>query len=151
MGVEIHHGTWPIMVMCAYDELTTGDVEAMKRGFARAFERGGPFVTWMDGREVNKVPTPATRRAIAEWMRSIESQMREHNVGSCNLVGSPILRGVVTAIFWIYTPPVPQGVPNSIDEAKRWCAARLREAGEVPDDALEALDEYLDPRLMGNW
>lgn len=151
MGVEIHQDAWPIVVMRVHDEFTMSDVEQMIRAFQRAFEREGKFVTWMDARDVPKVPAPATRRAVAEWMRSIEAQMQEHCVGSCNLIRSPIIRGVITAIYWIYTPPVPQGVPANEEEGRRWCAARLREGGVDPEAALAALSEYLEPPKAGNW
>ena len=139
------------MRMRVHGELTLEDVEEMERGFALAFERGGPFVTWMDARDIHQVPAPAIRRAVAEWMNSIEGSMKEHNVGSCNLLRSPIMRGVITAIFWIYTPPVPQGTPSSEEEAIRWCGDRLRESGVDPEASLATLAQLLEPGQASGW
>jgi len=131
VGIRSTDRFWPIMVLEVHDALTMEDLAALDGVYAAAFARSERFVAWSDLRGLKEVPGPLERRRTAEWLRQIEPQMRESCLGSCNLVSSPIIRGVMTALYWIFTPPVPQAFPAREAEALAWCQERLRGAGTI--------------------
>ena len=48
------------------------------------------------------------------------------------------MRAVMTALYWLWTPPTPQHAARDLDEAMTWSIAKLRAADPrlVPDEAL---------------
>lgn len=79
--------------------------------------------------------TPAKQRRMqAEWMKSNEALIARYCVGNAFVITSPLLRGALTAIFWMQQPAAPTIVLATFDAAERWATDRLREAGvSVPN------------------
>ena len=56
--------------------------------------------------------------------RVVERQ-RQLNVGSSTVVSNAAMRGVLTALYWLWTPPTAQHAARDLDDAVTWCLVRL--------------------------
>ncbi len=137
MSVTVDLGFWPFVYMRLEGELTASDVHEMRAAYDRVFARGESFVSLSDIRHVLGVPGAVERKLVADWMRDIEPEMQAHCLGSSNLMRSSLVRGALTAIYWVFTPPVPQQHPARVADSVTWCLARLDE-GDVDGSAAAA-------------
>jgi hypothetical protein len=62
---------------------------------------------------------------------------KEVSLGIVFVVASAVVRGILTALFWIRRVPVPHTIAPDLDEALSWAIARCREAGETVPARLE--------------
>ncbi len=144
MAVHVETRFWPIVYARLEGEVTEADVASMATAFDRVFARASTFATVADLRHVLGVAGAKERKAIADWLQTIEPQMKAYCVGSSNLMRSSLIRGALTAIYWIFTPPVPQQQPGRPDDATRWCAERLAEAGIDAEATARQLTEHIE-------
>jgi len=65
------------------------------------------------------------RKQQADWQRENERVLRENTAGTAFVVSNAVIRGLLTAIFWLQPLPHEHLVTQSMEEAERWCRARL--------------------------
>ena len=83
-------------------------------------------------------PLTARQRAMQiEWSRQTDALFREVSLGIVFVVASAVVRGILTALFWIRRVPVPHAIVQDLDEAVSWAIARCRETGEAVPARLE--------------
>ena len=70
------------------------------------------------------------RRFVAAWNVRNEALLRATTLAYVFVIESMLLRGAVTAIFWIKPPPVPHQTCASLEEALVWTFA-LCERGSL--------------------
>jgi hypothetical protein len=78
------------------------------------------------------VPTARQRTVQAQWMREHALALRHYCVAAAFAIGSPLVRGSLTAILWIFPAPFPHTVVGSVVEAEQWVRARLRSSRVEP-------------------
>jgi hypothetical protein len=103
-------------------ELTDEVVVAVLRDLEARLARGGSYGLIFD---LSKAGTPnaVQRQLLAAHMRKNRALI-ERNVRRLAVVApSSLVRGVLTAIFWIEPPPVPYEVFGSRNEAIAWALA----------------------------
>jgi hypothetical protein len=91
-------------------------------------ERKQRSVTILDARTSGRAPA-SQRKKQAEWLKKHDALLRQYSLGSAFVITSPLVRGVLTAIFWLQPMATAYTVVGSLGEAETWAAARLREAG----------------------
>ncbi|MFO0692871.1 MAG: hypothetical protein U0230_26670 [Polyangiales bacterium] len=69
------------------------------------------------------------RKLYADWLKESEALSREYCVGMAVVIGSPIIRGAMQAVLWLFTPPMPVVVCSSVAEGGRVCGDWMRRAG----------------------
>lgn len=96
------------------------------------------------------------RKLMAKWGRDTAALMTSVSVGVVVITPSPVMRGIATALSWLFTPPVPHAFVSSLDEAASWGVARCdQEHVAVPLELRAkrgaALREFLriDARVAG--
>ena len=72
---------------------------------------------------------PTQRKRQAEWQREHERAIREYSLGTAFAISSALVRGDLTAIFWVQPLPNPYFIAVSLAEAERWALAQLAAAG----------------------
>ncbi len=82
------------------------------------------------------VPTPSVfgpehRRKIAEVLRRHEETLARVATGFCLVTSSPIIRGVVTATFWLAPPRYPTHAAEQVAEGLAWLARGVPGADAV--------------------
>ncbi|CAN5298581.1 hypothetical protein BH09MYX1_BH09MYX1_05970 [soil metagenome] len=66
------------------------------------------------------VPTARRRAMQAKWIRDHSVQLAEYCLAGAFVIGSPLIRGALTAIFWIQPMPFPHVVCGKVEEGERW-------------------------------
>jgi hypothetical protein len=86
-------------------------------------------VAWlMDLSRVEQV-SAQQRAIIAKFMKGMEAFDRRCNKGTALILRSALMRGVATAIFWLYDPLFPHRTFAEPAEGRDWLHDTLREAG----------------------
>lgn len=61
--------------------------------------------------------SPQQRRIQSEWNRECETLLREVELSMIFVTSSLLMRGVITAVFWVAPPPFPHEVCDDVHEA----------------------------------
>jgi hypothetical protein len=83
--------------------------------------------------------TAKQRKYQAEWLADNAPLMRFSMAALAYVVPDPIVRGVLTALFWIARPPVRHVLSSTIDEALAWSLAQCDVAGIPVAEELRSL------------
>lgn len=70
-------------------------------------------------------PTPTQRKMQADWINEHRELLAATCLGIAFVIPSPLVRGALTAIFWIAQLPIPHTVHGTLASAIDWAAARL--------------------------
>jgi len=117
--------TWPAVV-------TDAELDAFLGGMDRLFSRGRPWVHVLDGREATRAAgTPRMRAAAVSFMRKLPAERAILLRGECFVMASAPVRGVLTALTWMFRPVWPRYVAGTMDEAERWARERLGASAPV--------------------
>jgi hypothetical protein len=76
--------------------------------------------------------TPTQRRLFSEHLERFESHDIAYNQGSALVVPNAVLRGIVTAVFWMKRPRFPNECFATLAEATHWATAQLKKAPPPP-------------------
>ena len=86
--------------------------------------RTGRTVALVDARKAAPM-SARQRKQQADWQRKHERILRENTAGTAFVVSNAVIRGLLTAIFWLQPLPHEHLVTQSMAEAEGWCRARL--------------------------
>ena len=96
-----------------------------RRAFTeRCLARGELFGMITDGR-LAPAPTALQRKRLAEDAKRNEARLARHMVASAVVVGSPLMKAIVTAVNWLAPPPYPVQVFTDVAPAEVWVRERL--------------------------
>jgi hypothetical protein len=70
-------------------------------------------------------PTPLQRKMQADWINEHRELLATTCLGVAFVIPSPLVRGALTAIFWIAQMPIPHTVHGSLASAIEWAGGRL--------------------------
>lgn len=73
--------------------------------------------------------TATQRRMFAEHQVAVEAVDRAHNAGAAIVIPNAMVRGVVTAVYWIKPPVYPYQFVQRLDEALVWVTDSLKRRG----------------------
>jgi hypothetical protein len=110
------------------DEQVAEALEEYRRRLEVARKRRGKLVDILDIRHAEP-PSPRQRRMQGEWNQANEALLRETLVGFTFIVSTVVMRGVITAVFWLKPLPVPHAVFTHRIEAIDWALDQLDQAG----------------------
>ena len=106
------------------------------------YDWDGRGTNWMMGPEVGGQSRGVQSinlkgRALAELYRAHHEALRRTLVCEAWVHGSPLARGVLRAIHWLYRTPWPSAVYRTLPEAENRCVRALARHGLRPggDDA----------------
>lgn len=111
-GIRIETVDWPLVVMEFPEQRVPdaalhallGHLEAVEREAMKAREKGF-FIT--DLTRMREIAPASQRKYVGEWIARTSPLQKAVGVGGANVTPSPLLRGVITAIFWIKPSPTP--------------------------------------------
>lgn len=130
---------FPLVVTRVPAAITLADIEVYERELEKTFERRARFASIVVTTASTKLPGSAERRRLAHWQHSVIELIARYNVFHATVVDSPIARGAMTAMNWLFPPPNEQVVVATFGEAFDLAIARLRSAGVDFPPALEQL------------
>ncbi len=128
-SARLYVGLWPIAILDVGD----GTRETYKALFdavdERVIARREPYVMVTDTRRVTQIPGADVRRLMSEWMK--KNAEGHTSLGAVTIVKSSFVRGALTALYWLFEPPNPQGIAADWAEAHAWSVEKL-DAGRIP-------------------
>jgi hypothetical protein len=136
--IEHHLSCWPIVVSNIYGQ--EHSEQDLREAYAAwtSFMHRGPHVLIMDMTAGTAGATAAQRAKVAEWIEANEALLRsQKQLAHIMVVNSAVVRGIITAVFWLRPPANPHHVVASVDEAVDRAASVLQQAGiTVPADRI---------------
>lgn len=138
--------TWPVLLMVCPRRIDAAWIEEVQADFRDVFARERRFALVTDTSAIESVPGARERKMLGEWAGRADqlALQKQFNVGSATIITSPLIRGMLQALHWIWTPATPQHVSADFDGAWTWCARTLEERGVLlgaPADELRAKAE----------
>jgi hypothetical protein len=82
--------------------------------------------------------SPQQRRMQAEWIRQFEQLGRAVTLGVAFVTASAIIRGVLTAIFWVRPPYSPHHVCTELDDGLDWLFSHCEQGGVRIDSVMRS-------------
>jgi hypothetical protein len=99
-------------------------------GFTEALEalvsrQRGPFA-WVVLADAMLSTSAKQRKIFSEAEARMQPQDKRYCAGTAIVLSSSIIRGVVTAIYWLTPPVYPYTLCSTDDEARAWATKQLQ-------------------------
>lgn len=114
------------------------EVSAYLTEMTALVKRPGRRALVYDAREA-ALPTATQRSLQGNWLKEHQLRIRANTVGTAFVIQSAIVRGGLTAVFWIQGLSSEHLVCATLGEALAWSGMRLEQAGlAVPNSSAQA-------------
>jgi hypothetical protein len=125
---------WPLIVIEAPAHATFESIEWFCARQDEILGRRELFASIQDMRSMRGMVDAKSRRAIADWAKARDAEIRRWQVASATVTDSAIARGIITAVHWLSKPPIPHDVTGSMRVATDFVVDHLKQGG-VPISA----------------
>jgi hypothetical protein len=105
-------------------QLSTAIVDEILAGLVQQLTRGEPYGLVFD-LSVSGIPNAMQRQRLANHMTDHAEAIRHTVRGLAVVAPHPLVRGIVTALFWVAAPPIAHNLFTSRAEATAWAKDRL--------------------------
>ena len=122
---EIRRQPNNIYVITFLEVMTDPEYKEHLRAFTAIFDATGPLALVFDGTNARGQPA-SQRRMMAEWIKANRATLQSKCVALALITPNPLVRGLVTAIFWVSPPPVEHAFFSSLQEGVSWAEAKVR-------------------------
>lgn len=119
---------WPLLVVRMSGTPTHSQFEEYLAARGSFLERGEKHVLVYDAARFNVLSNEQRQRQV-EWLKEREAVRRDLTLGSALIITSPLVRLTLNIVRYFNPTTTPYFVASSMDEAVKWAAARLDEAG----------------------
>jgi hypothetical protein len=148
-GIRIVTVDWPVLLMEMTEHRVTDDdlraalarFEDVMRECLKSREK---FALVTDLSRLRHLPPPSQRKIAADWVNSTSGLQKITNLGGANVTPSAIIRGIITAIYWIARPATPAAFVATRDEAMQQAIRWLEEAGALLPPSVVVLRDELE-------
>lgn len=122
---------FPLVRLNLPSAFTLDTLRELTEGYDALFARKSKFMVVCDLRPMASVPDAIVRRAVAEYFNraDVRSLQARYQLGSANIIASPLVRAGVTALLWLWEPPLPLDTVATEEEALASARKRLVDAG----------------------
>jgi hypothetical protein len=122
--ISLDDRRWPLLIVTFDGLANDAEFDQYLDKLAVYANRGDTWCTIFDA--TRSVGAPAShRRKMALWIKRYESALARHSAGAAFVIRSSLVRGVLTAIFWIQPLPHAHAVVSTLEEAEEWAKNRL--------------------------
>jgi len=83
-----------------------------------------PYAVVNDARQAPP-PSAHQRQMVSAQMARLDAYTREYCAGFAFVFDSALMRGIMTAIFWVNKPGYPTNVFGDVGSATEWCSTQL--------------------------
>jgi hypothetical protein len=130
MDKRFDDSRWPVVTLRFSEESTNEEWQLFMDHVRACCTRRERFAVIADGSRMRGMPTALQRKMgadLVEWIR--KNHPRPWPVVAwANVVTSQLVRGAITAILWLSSPPHPNKVFATWDDAFTWVKAELKAA-----------------------
>lgn len=124
MPIDFDESKWPQLVCLASGESSDEDMDTYIATLVRALERKEPHVLIVDARK-GQLLRGTHRKRVAEWNSENAAQLSRYRAGLVLVSPSVMLRGMITAIYWLHPAPFPYKAVSTMEEAAHWAELRI--------------------------
>ena len=129
-GLMFDEQAWPLLyIRFPAKGLNDESLEAFIERYDEYLDRREPFAAISDSRGVLKAINANQRKRMVVWFEKTWNVAKKYNVANAVLLKSAMVRGALTAVFWMKAPPGPTKAFGSVAEAAPWLRERLEAAG----------------------
>ncbi len=151
-GIRIDSRDWPLLLWESPAQRTSDAASADALAYIEQLWRKTPTATKsfmiIDLSLAQHGAPPSQRKLAADFMGRNVGLQRQATVGGAIVVASTLMRGVITAVFWLRPPPVQSLIVASRTEAYlRGIEALEAYLGTIPPN-LRSLRERLTSRSV---
>ena len=114
---------WPVIVYTAPGAVSDDEMQAVMDEVQTLKRLGAVHALVLDVRKVSQL-SPKQRRMITTQMEDDKAITEQFTAGVALVFESRLLRGFLTAIFWVRPAIAPTRVFNAPQDAIAWCAAQ---------------------------
>ncbi|MCH2110585.1 MAG: hypothetical protein MK135_14780, partial [Polyangiaceae bacterium] len=100
------------------------DLEAYTKVLAEKLALRVPHVVIVDASR-GQMMRGTHRRILADWNRRHAEELQKYRRGVALVSRSAALRGMLTAVYWLFPPPYPHKMTNTLREAIDWARTQL--------------------------
>lgn len=121
--------TWPIVVSTIFGK--EHSEQDLSDAYAQwtAFMHRGPHVLIMDMTRGTAGATAAQRARVAAWIEENEPLFKAgKQIAHVMVIDSAVIRGIVTAVFWLRPPANPHYTARTLNEAVEIAVRCLQQA-----------------------
>lgn len=118
----------PLVKLAYVGEFTDDELSAFLGQMDSVLELPGRKVCLMDLRTAT-TGTAKQRSMQGKWIATNEDIIAREFLAAALVTDRAIIRGTITAIFWIRPLPIPTHVAASLAAAEQWLAPYLARAG----------------------
>jgi hypothetical protein len=132
---------FPVVIQTMQAGYGVEDLDQMLReyeGLLKGAERYTIIVNFAELPSMNA----AHRKRMAAWWLPRRELVRQKNILSVIVVESTIVRGMLTALYWLVQPPNPQKVAGTFAEAVKLCVEALERENIPINAAVKALRDH---------
>ncbi len=124
-GVRIDQSQWPLLIVITPGKMTDEGLEDFLDSYSDIIKsQGERYALVLDVSNTQKL-NPIQRKKLVNMMETNREFNKEHCAGCAMVFSSKILRGILTAIFWIHKPPHPTKVFTAQQEAINWAKSMV--------------------------
>jgi hypothetical protein len=131
MDKRFDDSRWPIITIRFGPESDDAEWQLLMDSIRERCKGRERFAVVADGTAMKAMPTARQRKIGAElaiWIEETKPQPRWPIIAWANVIVSPLVRGAITAILWIKTPPHPQKHFATWQEAFDWAKSEVAKA-----------------------
>jgi len=134
ISYDVDDSMFPIVRTYLDDRMDLAELDRMiARYYDMVIERGEPYVSVVDAREVRTIPTARMRRVIGDQRRRAADRGVDRLIrGIAVVTSNPLLHSTLSVVEWIAPLATTWTVTETPDEAIAWALKRL---GVPPRDA----------------
>jgi hypothetical protein len=115
---------WPLVTVTFPAVFTTGEWESYLNYIASYMDRGQPYAMVTDfGR--SRTLSPAERKLASDLMVKQRDRLGRMVKGVAVVSDSALLRGMLTAVYWVALPAYPTEVFATVEAGKAWARKML--------------------------
>lgn len=115
---------WPLLVIKASGQSTDEDMDEYLGTLSLALGRRERHVVIVDASEGQGLKG-THRQRVANWNKKNAGALAQYRAGLVLVTENALLRGLITAVYWLFTPPFPYKTADTVDEARRWAYQSL--------------------------
>ncbi len=116
---------WPLLIIKASGESSDRDLDRYIATLSEALSRCERHVVVVDASEGQNLKS-THRKRVAAWNQANEPALKKYRAGLVLVTESAVLRGLITAVYWLFPPPFPYRTADSIDDARSWGFKQLK-------------------------
>ena len=127
---EVDVEMWPIAVIhFTSPDISDEELQAFFKDYEqKVYSRNERYLS-VTNLTIGSPPGAAERRKMADWMEEYDHYMKRYAVANITVMKSALIRGALTALFWLQRPPIKQLTAGSIREAMDIGVEELRADG----------------------